>query len=456
MNDFDIFKNRWEITGKINLKTPLRIGGGQNAGTYSLSQAPVLLSYNAESQTSEPFIPGSSLKGVLRSSVERIVRTFDKNMSCVSIGDKNHDKVLCGECITCYIFGSGSKGTGAKIRVLDCHLSNGGRLGNMLDERPHCATKYKQVKGLYEIQTRTKNINKKTIKVPEIKLRFEELVVPNISFDINIRIDNADEHEVALVLLALDEFNYKRSHLGGGASRGHGFIDILDMAVTKKTLNSENGISFKVSEDPQDMFALKKSVHDFLYDIDDNENTTTKDFDVFFDANSPANQESGNIVFEYEVTTVGEFQMPGADEVTVTNSGIPIIPGSTIKGFLRHKMIDQSIEINKIDDIFGATNGNRSRLIISDTCPEEEFFESGEISDEIPDETTLKMWIVFDNLDHEDIQLIRTNLELGQQLITGKRVAGAGTKMPSKKNNVTFNPISKRTFRKKSYLDSIL
>jgi len=452
MNDFDIFKNRWEITGKINLETPLRIGGGQNAGTYSLSQAPVLLSYNAESQTSEPFIPGSSLKGVLRSSAERIVRTFNKNMSCVSVGDKNHDKVLCGECITCSIFGSGSKGTGAKIRVLDCHLSNGARLGNVLDDRPHCATKYKQVNGLYEILTKTKNINKKTIEVPKINLRFEELVVANISFDINIRIDNADEHEVGLVLLALEEFNCKRSHLGGGASRGHGFVDISDINVTVKTIDGKKRISFKVSKDLRDIFALKRSVHDFLYDIDDNENNTTKDFDVFFDTNSPANQESGNIVFEYEVTTEGEFQMPGADEVTVTNSGVPIIPGSTIKGFLRHKMIDQSININKIDDIFGATKGNRSRLIISDAYPKEDFFES----DKIPDGTTLKMWIVFDNLDHEDIQLIRNNLELGPQLVTGKRVAGADIKIHSMKNNVTFEPISKITFRKKSFLDLIL
>ena len=88
MNDFDVFKNRWVISGKITLVTPLRIGGGQNAGAYSLSQSPVLLSYDAQTQTAHPYIPGSSLKGVLRSTMERIIRTFNETESCVAVGDR--------------------------------------------------------------------------------------------------------------------------------------------------------------------------------------------------------------------------------------------------------------------------------------------------------------------------------------------------------------------------------
>ena len=78
MIDFDSFSDRWEISAKLTLVTPMRIGGGQNAGAYSLSQTPVMLSYDAQTETARPYIPGSSLKGVLRSTVERIVRTFNE------------------------------------------------------------------------------------------------------------------------------------------------------------------------------------------------------------------------------------------------------------------------------------------------------------------------------------------------------------------------------------------
>ncbi|HUT63489.1 MAG TPA: RAMP superfamily CRISPR-associated protein, partial [Anaerolineae bacterium] len=87
MSDFDVFSNRWEITGKITLVTPLRIGGGQNAGAYSLSQSPVLLSYDAHTQTAQPYLPGSSLKGVLRSTMERIIRTLNEKKSCIAVGE---------------------------------------------------------------------------------------------------------------------------------------------------------------------------------------------------------------------------------------------------------------------------------------------------------------------------------------------------------------------------------
>jgi CRISPR-associated protein Csm3 len=380
MSDFDVFKNRWEITARINLVTPLRIGGGQNAGTYSLSQAPVLLSYDAKSQTAEPFIPGSSLKGVLRSTVERLIRTFNKDESCISVTNIKDGNVLCGKgkCISCSIFGSMK--TGAKIRVHDCFLSNGTSLVTMLDERPHCATSYKVDNDYYKKQMQTGR--NKNMKVPKTNPRFEEVVVSDLSFDVSITLDNADEHEVGLILLALDEFNYKRCHLGGGASRGHGFIDVTDVTVNRKTIKNNDEIYFGVLAEPQDLAPIKRSVRDYLRDIDNEVNPSNNDFDVYYNAYSPAEEESGNVVFEYEVTAIGDFHIPGADAATVTNSGVPIIPGSTIKGFLRHRLIDENMNAKKIDDICGAANkenSHRSRLIISDAYPAEDFYESDKI-----------------------------------------------------------------------------
>ena len=107
MSDFDIFKNRWSISTILELDTPLRIGGGQNAAAYSISATPVLLTFDAEKQQYEPYIPGSSLKGVLRSTVERLIRTFDVQKSCVSVKNSyDRDEGRCNGCTTCDVFGS--------------------------------------------------------------------------------------------------------------------------------------------------------------------------------------------------------------------------------------------------------------------------------------------------------------------------------------------------------------
>lgn len=452
MSDFSTFINRWEITARLNLVTPLRIGGGQTANSYSLSETPVLMSYDAESETAEPFIPGSSLKGVLRSTAERLVRTFSEDICCISGSSKP-----CGlhECIPCSVFGSMK--SGSKIRVLDCHLSQGARFDNFVDERPHCATNYNYNKKtkIYEMQTRTKRRDNKTITIPNSKPRFEEIVASNLSFDVLIKMDNADEHEVGLVLIALEEFNHKRCHIGGGASRGQGFADVIDIKVTKKVMGNGSQISFSVEEKQPDIFPLKRSIRDYLNDMDDEKNSSRKDFDVYYNAYLPVPEETGNIVFEYDVKTVGDFQMLGSDEATVTDGGVPVIPGSTIKGFLRHKLIEDKQPAEKIDDTFGSAMGknpHRSRLIISDAYPDDDAFLE---SNKIPAGTNLKIWVVFDNMDKEDIELIKENLNGGPKLITGKKITGATKNSPTLKNKVEFEAVSKLTFRTKTYLDSI-
>src|SRR5690348_8863890 len=58
--------NRYVFTGKLVMQTALHIGGGK--ATLSSSDSPVVLTPDEQ-----PFIPGSSFKGALRSTVEKIV-----------------------------------------------------------------------------------------------------------------------------------------------------------------------------------------------------------------------------------------------------------------------------------------------------------------------------------------------------------------------------------------------
>lgn len=43
MSDFDVFENKWEITGKITMVTSLRIGGGQNTCLFTFKYTRVAI-----------------------------------------------------------------------------------------------------------------------------------------------------------------------------------------------------------------------------------------------------------------------------------------------------------------------------------------------------------------------------------------------------------------------------
>ena len=81
-------------------------------------------------------------------------------------------------------------------------------------------------------------------------------------------------------------------------------------------------------------------------------------FDRYWKAFSePVNRfDDGHVVATLIVTCITDFSMKGLDEPTVTNGLGPVIPGSTIKGFFRHKL-NREKPIKIIDHFGGLTNG---------------------------------------------------------------------------------------------------
>lgn len=70
---WDTFESRLIINATLRAETAMRIGaGGDDAAHPSASDLPVL-----RGADDQPYIPGSSLRGVVRSQVERIVRTLE-------------------------------------------------------------------------------------------------------------------------------------------------------------------------------------------------------------------------------------------------------------------------------------------------------------------------------------------------------------------------------------------
>jgi CRISPR/Cas system CSM-associated protein Csm3 (group 7 of RAMP superfamily) len=382
---FDRFENTYEIQGTIKMETPLRIG--KQIAPYSVSSAPVLLQYDAAKRDYMPFIPGSSLKGVLRSSCERIVKSYGEQVCNLP--------VTCGTCRICTVFGA--QEAGAKIRVRDCKLSMGVYL-RYTEERPHYADRG--------------------------GLRYEE-DIPPFCFDLHIDIANATENDVRLVLLGLEEFNHKRAHVGGGVSRGLGFASVEIKRIIEKRVDD-----FRVNkEDKKDIKPLNLSLRPGF--------KGGMDFSCYWRADD--NTLNGCIVCELEAECQSDFHMKGADEENITMNGMPIIPGSVIKGFLRKAFL-KSPGGRNTDKIFGSVR-MRSRVLVSDAFPSDKF-----IGDKLLKGTKLTCWLVFDNMAEKEIKEILKLLNKEEPISGDTSAKGYNKDGEKLYNHVTFRVTKARKF----------
>ncbi len=429
--DFSKFENKYVITGKIILETPLRIGSQRPK--HSTSSAALLMRETGDGFV--PFIPGSSLKGVLRSSCERVVNTFGADARIIN-----------------EIFGS--MNAGAKIRVRDCDAVN----FNEIEERIHCATKFKDFcqdrkncgasrcsfpENFYKVKLKDRKLEPDTLLISD-----EEYIPPSVYFNFCIELDNASDQDLGMVLLGLDEFNYKRAGIGGGISRGYGFMNVKDLKIEKIALDEDN-FSVKRNEIGKDDDEIGKD--DDEIGKDDVELKFKKEAKKFLNENKSQKKEvegfeiyKNTVVCEFDVIALSDFKMSGVDESVVKVNGIAIIPGSTIKGFLRHscyytpnlkgtppellgcKEPKIKWEAYKVAEIFGSTK-QRSKILVSDA-----FFESKKEKTGIEENDKLKCWIVFDNID-EDKNIKKIIDFLGNEnTITGK------TSSKNDKNRVKF------------------
>ena len=111
---FDVFDNRTIVTGELVALDPIHIGSSSKESLNPIElDSPVL-----KDAAGDPVIPGSSIKGVVRSQFERVMRSLfpDKSGSCGVFGEENclkpDDKKRFGpeqlyekSCRTCRLFG---------------------------------------------------------------------------------------------------------------------------------------------------------------------------------------------------------------------------------------------------------------------------------------------------------------------------------------------------------------
>ena len=209
-----------KITGKIVVKTGLHIGAGTDEVHIGGVDSPIL----RNPLNLEPYIPGSSLKGKMRSIMEWKLNKLAADGNPCDCGKT--------ECPICRIFGSANskseetKGRGpTRLIVRDAVLSEKSK------------ELFYDSKEIVEVKAEN-SINRITAKANP---RFLERVVPGVEFDFEISyriIDTGDggkmdrDYFESVVKESLKIL--QSDYLGGGGSRGNGQIEFAD-------LKDENG-----------------------------------------------------------------------------------------------------------------------------------------------------------------------------------------------------------------------
>jgi CRISPR-associated protein Csm3 len=214
--------NMKPITGRIILRTGLHIGAGDMEMHIGGTDNPVI----KHPHTNEPYIPGSSLKGKVRSLLEMksglMIKTKGKPVNGKLWKNlqesEGKDAVEAEKILKLFgISGSDEEAAAAlgptRASFSDCHLSETWRDKVRIKRWP--LTEVKAENSIDRI--------KGTAEHP----RFMERVPAGIEFDFSISLKNFDQDEnsalldyllVGLKLLELDA-------LGGSGSRGYGRIE---------------------------------------------------------------------------------------------------------------------------------------------------------------------------------------------------------------------------------------
>lgn len=241
---FETMTRQVRVSGVVSAKTAVHVGMGRDAEPHT-PDLPII-----RDSDGRPFIPGSSLKGVLRSRTEALVRgyaagqgarscclqrvacliTSDREL-CVTADDKKGlidlklpddeytNKILAQTCLACRVFGS--PWYAAKFRVADLALL------------PEC-----------EVQSEVRNgvaIDRDTGTSSDGQLYQLEVAPRGSRFILRIGIDNPSDEELGIGLIALELLRGGDITVGGGASRGLGVLGSEEMTFTEFAPSTDAG-----------------------------------------------------------------------------------------------------------------------------------------------------------------------------------------------------------------------
>lgn len=226
--DFRAVRNRYLIRGVLEARTGFRVGAGRDPHGV-VTDLPVL-----RDGVGRPFLPGSSLKGVVRSQAERLLRALahgeeEKRFACDPLeyggclapkrengkddeGGGTWEWLQDRACAACATFGG--LGLASHVRLFDAFPS-----------------------GAASVQLRDGVALDRDLGRASDGKKFDfEVGVPGTRFDLRIDLENVMDWQVALVLFALDRIADGSTRIGGFGSRGLGDFGLHDRAVHRLEL----------------------------------------------------------------------------------------------------------------------------------------------------------------------------------------------------------------------------
>ncbi|WP_052887898.1 CRISPR-associated RAMP protein Csx7 [Thermogemmatispora carboxidivorans] len=297
-------RNRYLFKGRLVMETALHIGGGKL--TLSSSRSPIVLT--AENI---PFIPGSSFKGALRSTVEKLVAALadlsqprlrtcgliereQEELEEIQRGGGSLDNICPtarqrtiaeerrrrGEldllpileqlCHTCRLFGSPF--SASRVNVNDLYIPE------------------EEWNGIIQLRDGVA-IERDSERAKE-GLKYDYEVVPaSTAFDLEITLENASREDLWLLSLGLSEFVNGFGSIGGKRSRGLGACRLRDLRVYILELEGEEDADGKSGGlRPEERarrlqrYLLGRSPEEKFHRVEDGEGFLAKQIELLFKA----------------------------------------------------------------------------------------------------------------------------------------------------------------------------
>lgn len=194
----------------LHTESPLSIRSGESTELDPTApKMQCMRTRSGEEIDSTVFIPGSSLKGVIRSRTEMIIRVLDGRCCNGGCPEIRKPQANIGEhvyremCVACRMFGSTS--IGSRVRFVDAYPVKGSQV--IIGTRKSVA------------------INRIT-GASQNKAFFDFEVVEEASFDTEIILRDYELYQLKLLLYALKDLNDGYTALGGSTSRGLGRMSV--------------------------------------------------------------------------------------------------------------------------------------------------------------------------------------------------------------------------------------
>jgi CRISPR-associated RAMP protein (TIGR02581 family) len=224
---FETLRSRLRFRGDLVARTGLRIGVGRDTDVAG-HDLPVI-----RDPSGRPFIPGASFKGVLRASIESLLRGLNdkpdvqrRQLACYVLEhdqrcipdetikrwreiydqDRLAREVLANSCLVCQTFGSTWLASHVAIRDLTVAPA--------------------LWFGQFEVRQGV-SLDRDTETAREGLLYNFETVPPGTRFALQIEADNLRAWQKGLLLLGLQPFLRGEISLGGARSRGLGRVELL-------------------------------------------------------------------------------------------------------------------------------------------------------------------------------------------------------------------------------------